>query len=183
MGAPPTPGTGQKFYYHADGEGSIRPLTDALGNIANGYEYDSYGRRLTNVEAVLQSYGWKGREFLPGPDIYYNRARFYDPVLGRFMSEDPLGYSGGDFNLYSFAWTNPKNWNDPSGLSAAAEEAGLSAGAIIAAPAERAVGCALSTVMFEAALAVDGADNIHADGTCGATGTLTKPRMLCARVC
>ena len=65
-----------------------------------------------------QPYGWKGREWIAGPDIYYNRARFYDPVLGRFMPQDPLGYGGGDFNLYSFAWNNPKKWNDPSGLVA-----------------------------------------------------------------
>jgi len=120
---PPTPGTGSQYYYHADGEGSIRLLTDSAGQVANRYDYDSFGRRQTAIESLpLQPYGWKGREWVPGPDIYYNRARFYDPLLGRFMSQDPLGYGGGDFNLYSFAWNNAVNWNDPSGLSAAAEE-------------------------------------------------------------
>jgi RHS repeat-associated protein len=38
-----------------------------------------------------QPFGWKGREFVPGPNLYFNRARFYDLVLGRFLSEDPLG--------------------------------------------------------------------------------------------
>jgi len=52
-------------------------------------------------------------------------VRFYDPALGRFLAEDPLGYSGGDSNLYSFAWNNPKNRSDPSGLSAAAEEGSI----------------------------------------------------------
>ncbi len=87
------PGTGSQYYYHADGEGSIRLLTDANGQIANRYDYDSYGQRLSVIESLpLQPYGWKGREWIPGPNIYYNRARFYDPVLGRFMSQDPLGY-------------------------------------------------------------------------------------------
>ena len=99
-----------------DCEGSIRLLTDVNGQIANRYDYDFYGQRLSVIESLpLQPYGWKGREWIPGPNIYYNRARFYDPVLGRFMSQDPIGYGGGDSNLYSFAWNNPRNWNDPSG--------------------------------------------------------------------
>ena len=101
LNAAPAPGAGSQYYYHADGEGSIRLLTDANGQIANRYDYDSYGQRLSVIESLpLQPYGWKGREWIPGPNIYYNRARFYDPVLGRFMSQDPLGYEGGDSNLY-----------------------------------------------------------------------------------
>ena len=64
-------------------------------------------------------------EFIAGPDIYYNRARYYDPVLGKFIAEDPLGFASGDTNLYAFAWSNPRNWKDPSGLSATAEEGSL----------------------------------------------------------
>ncbi|WP_166671919.1 PKD domain-containing protein [Methylosinus sp. sav-2] len=135
QGAAPTPGTGSQFYYHADGEGSIRLITNAGSTVFNRYDYDSFGRRLAVVESLpLQPYGWKGREWIPGPDIYYNRARFYDPALGRFLAEDPLGFGGGDSNLYSFAWNNPKNWSDPSGLSAAAEEGSIdaaTAGAIL----------------------------------------------------
>ncbi len=63
------------------GEGSIRLLADANAQIANQYSYNSFGQRLTAVESVPQPYGWKGRDFIPGPNIYYNRARFYDPVL------------------------------------------------------------------------------------------------------
>ena len=122
-GAPPTPGTGSVFYYHPDGEGSVRLLTDASGQVANRYDYDSFGRHLTVVESAPQPFSWKGREYIPGPDIVYNRARFYDPLMGRFVEEDPLGYDGGDSNLYAFAWNNIRNWNDPSGLVAAIEEA------------------------------------------------------------
>ena len=125
LNAAPAPGAGSQYYYHADGEGSIRLLTDVNGQIANRYDYDSYGQRLSVIESLpLQPYGWKGREWIPGPNIYYNRARFYDPVLGRFMSQDPLGYGGGDWNQYSFGWNNPRNWNDPSGMSVAIEYGG-----------------------------------------------------------
>ena len=104
------------FYYHADGEGSIRLLTDANAQIANRYDYDSFGKPLTVVEAVAQPYTWKAREYISGAGLYYNRARFYDPQLGRFTTEDPWGYGGGDTNLFAHVLNNPKRWNDPSGL-------------------------------------------------------------------
>jgi len=168
--AQPTPGTGAQYYYHADGEGSIRLLTDSAGQVANRYDYDSFGRRLTAIESLLlQPYGWKGREWVPGPDIYYNRARFYDPLLGRFLSEDPLGYGGGDFNLYSFAWNSPRNWNDPSGLSAA-DTATLGAAAVSLAPAYQAVGCALNSEFLKVAMALDGFIDLKSTPQCGATG-------------
>ena len=127
-GAPPTPGTGAQYYYHADGEGSIRLLTDAQAQVANRYDYDSYGRRLAVTESVAQPYGWKGREWLPGAELLYNRARFYDPAMGRFISEDPLWYDGGQTNFFNFAANNPKNWNDPTGYSAASETGIVTAG-------------------------------------------------------
>ena len=145
QGAAPTPGTGSQFYYHADGEGSIRLITNAGSTVFNRYDYDSFGRRLAVVESLpLQPDGWKGREWIAGPDIYYNRARFYDPALGRFLAEDPLGFGGGDFNLYSFAWNNPRRWNDPSGLSAT--EFGLLSRVTPVAEAA-AIGCAISTTL------------------------------------
>jgi RHS repeat-associated protein len=111
------PDTGQAYYYHADAEGSVRLITDANAQVVNRYDYDSYGRPLTTIEGVWQPFRWKAREFLgAGVDLYYNRARFYDPQLGRFTSEDPLGYGGGSKNLFVFGTNNPKKWNDPSGL-------------------------------------------------------------------
>ena len=117
-GAAPTPGTGQVFYYHADAEGSIRLVTDANAQIANRYDYDSFGKRLNVVEAVAQPYTWKGREWIDATGLYYNRARFYDPQLGRFTSEDPLGYAASGANLYAFASNNPHHWRDPTGYGA-----------------------------------------------------------------
>ena len=170
--AEPTPGTGQQFYFHADGEGSIRLVTDATGNIANRYDYDSFGRRIAVTESVQQPYGWKGRDFLAGPDIYYNRARFYDPVLGKFIAEDPLGFASGDTNHYAFAWSNPRNWKDPSGLAAGAsaggtsagESAALASGAIRTAPAIRAVGCATSLLISRVAALVADEQVVGASG-------------------
>ena len=48
--------------------------------------------------------------------LYYMRARYYDPSVGRFISEDPLGFGGGDVNLYAYVQNNPVNEVDPDGL-------------------------------------------------------------------
>jgi RHS repeat-associated protein len=101
------------------GSENRRPLFRARSGaqVVNRYEYDSYGKRLSVVEGVSQPYTWKAREFISGLDMYYNRARFYDPQMGRFTSEDPLRIDGGDTNIYRFGSDNPKSWNDPTGLS------------------------------------------------------------------
>ncbi len=181
QGSAPTPGTGAQYYFHADGEGSIRLLTDANAQIANQYSYNSYGQRLTAVESVPQPYGWKGRDFIPGPNIYYNRARFYDPVLGRFTTEDPLGYGGDDWNFYSFGHTNPRNWSDPSGLQSqsailpqggpAAEYAALAAvtAAALVSTLPK-IACGIDTQFAKVYLALDGYTDIQASANCSASG-------------
>ena len=57
------------------------------------------------------------------------RARHYDPALGRFLQSDPLGFAAGDLNLYAYTWNDPQNWTDPSGLAPTASFASLTAGA------------------------------------------------------
>jgi RHS repeat-associated protein len=49
--------------------------------------------------------------------LYYMRARYYDPNVGRFVSEDPLGFGGGDANLFAYVRNNPVKWTDPFGLA------------------------------------------------------------------
>ena len=52
-----------------------------------------------------------------GDNIYFMRARFYDAEVGRFLSEDPIGFEGGDWNLYAYVGGNPVIGIDPEGLS------------------------------------------------------------------
>src|SRR6478609_8865302 len=51
----------------------------------------------------------------PAPSLYYYRARYYDPALGRFISEDPIGFASQDTNLYRYVWNSPTSFRDPSG--------------------------------------------------------------------
>ena len=107
----------------ADGLGSLVLLTTASGTVAERYSYDPFGLpTITNstgtvisTSAVGNPVLFTGREWEPEVGIYYYRARFYHPGVGRFLSRDPIGYVDG-LNLYAYVGNNPLNWRDPLGL-------------------------------------------------------------------
>jgi RHS repeat-associated protein len=107
---------GQSYYYHTDALGSITAITDSTGNVVQRYEYDSFGN-ITFIQDpnFIQPYTYTGREYNPESGIYYYRARYYDPKIGRFISEDPIGLLGG-INLYSYVGNSSLNYSDPFGL-------------------------------------------------------------------
>ena len=106
---------GQSYFYHTDHLGSIRLVTDAAGAVVNSYDYDAYGNFEAISEAVASPYAYTGREYDGESDLYYVRARYYDPQTGRFLSEDPIAFAAGDPNLYRYVFNNPTNLTDPSG--------------------------------------------------------------------
>ena len=87
---------GQAYCYTADGLGSITELTDAAGSVTQDYLYDSYGQIASSTGTLENPYTFTGREFDPESGLYYYRARYYNANIGRFMNEDPIGFSGGD---------------------------------------------------------------------------------------
>jgi RHS repeat-associated protein len=99
-------------YIHADGLGSIVKVTDAVGAVTLARRYDASG----NPELGMSNagYAFTGREWDPETALHHYRARYYDPALGRFLSEDPSGLRGG-VNRYPYVAGNPANWTDPSG--------------------------------------------------------------------
>ena len=79
--------------------------------------YDSYGVMSTDSGSVQADYvSYTGREAERDLGIYYYRARYYDPLTGRFMVRDPLGLAAGDVNLYRYVGNNPVSLSDPSGM-------------------------------------------------------------------
>jgi RHS repeat-associated protein len=104
---------GTSTYYHADGLGSIVKMTDASANAIQTRQYDAWG----NLEqgADQPGYAFTGREWDPETNLYYYRARYYDPKIGRFVSEDPMGFMGG-LNFHAYALDNPVRYVDPYGL-------------------------------------------------------------------
>jgi|GEM_PF-1737301 len=107
---------GESYFYLSDHLGSIRFLVDSTGEAVNSYEYDSFGRLLVADETVDNPFTFTGREHDAETGLYYLRARYYDPQTGRFVSEDPIGFAGGDPNLYAYAFNDPVSLADPSGL-------------------------------------------------------------------
>ncbi len=105
------------YFYHQDGLGSVTDLTDSTGATAKSYSYDAYGNILESPGTLEQPYTYTGREFDSESGLFYYRARNYDPTTGRFLQQDPIGFSGGDANLYTYVGGNPVNFDDPSGLT------------------------------------------------------------------
>jgi RHS repeat-associated protein len=96
-----------------DALGSTVALTDSSAAVQTSYSYDPYGVTSTSGSVSDNSYQFTGRQN-EGTGVYYYRARYYNPVWGRFISEDPAGFRRGA-NLYRYAGGNPISRNDPSG--------------------------------------------------------------------
>ncbi|MFA5354797.1 MAG: RHS repeat-associated core domain-containing protein, partial [Thermodesulfovibrionales bacterium] len=107
---------GHTYYYHADHLGSIVALTDEAGAVVQKYDYDSYGNLDPGTTTIKQPYTYTGREWDSETGLSYYRARYYDAKAGRFISKDPIGFAGGDANLYRYVENNPIKWVDPLGL-------------------------------------------------------------------
>ncbi|MCF6207170.1 MAG: DUF6531 domain-containing protein, partial [Sulfurovum sp.] len=105
------------FYYHADGLGSIVAMTDDQARNVQKYEYDSFGNQHDMKNRIKQPYGYTGREHDIETGLRYYRARYYDGDVGRFISKDPIGFSGGDVNLYGYVLNRPLVFIDPYGLA------------------------------------------------------------------
>lgn len=98
--------------------GSIIAISDEQGNIVQRYTYSAYGRILSVQDPNFsQPYRYTGREYDTESGLYYYRARYYDSMIGRFLSKDPIGLLGG-FNTYAYVGGNPLNFIDPFGLDA-----------------------------------------------------------------
>jgi RHS repeat-associated protein len=122
-----------EIFTRADSSGAFTPLKDALGstialvdasgNLATQYSYDPFGN--TTVSGATNSNGFQytGRENEDN-GLYFYRARYYSPVLHRFISEDPLGFAGSGPNFYGYAFNSPTNLVDPSGMSVGVDDIG-----------------------------------------------------------
>lgn len=109
----------QVYCYHDNATGSTIAMTDASQNVLNKYAYDPFGNIAAQVEAVPQPFKFAGQfgVMIEPNGFYYMRARYYDPQVSRFISEDPTGFEGGDVNLYAYVGNNQVNRIDPWGLA------------------------------------------------------------------
>lgn len=105
-------------YYEQDGINSVTSLTNPAGALVNTYSFDSFGSLTASTGSITNPFRFTGREFDAETGIYFYRARYYDQNIGRFNSEDPIGFNGGN-NFYRYALNNPMIFTDPSGKSPA----------------------------------------------------------------
>lgn len=109
---------GQGTFYHADGLGSTRMLSDATGAVTDAYDYEAFGNVTNQVGATRNDYRFAGERFDQETGFYYNRARYLNLEIGRFTTMDVVDGSPNQpitQNKYLYANADPINNIDPSG--------------------------------------------------------------------
>jgi RHS repeat-associated protein len=117
--------TFNSYYYHTDANGSVTAITDADGNLVERVTYDIYGMptfwdaagNKISKSSIGNNILFHGREYDTELNLYYFRARYYCPIMGRFLQTDPMGYQD-SMNLYQGFNMNPYNFFDPFGMVA-----------------------------------------------------------------
>jgi RHS repeat-associated protein len=113
----------KKYYYHFDGLGSVVTVSDQYATVVEKYKYDVFGKPTicepngtSRTASIIDNrYMFAGREYDSESGLYYYRARYYRPEIGRFLQTDPVGYYD-SMNLYLFCRNNQVNLVDPLGL-------------------------------------------------------------------
>jgi RHS repeat-associated protein len=109
--------TNETRWLLTDHLGTVRDILSNTGVVLNHIKYDSFGNILSQSNpSAATRYAFTGREWDSSLGLYYYRARYYDANLGKFLSEDPLGFSTGDTNLSRYVKNVPLSRLDPSGL-------------------------------------------------------------------
>ncbi|MEO6812225.1 MAG: RHS repeat-associated core domain-containing protein, partial [Isosphaeraceae bacterium] len=110
--------SGHILWSLADIQETIRDLVDSGGAVQDHIVYDPFGRVTAETAPAVGAtfaFGYTGQAYDRDTGLSYYKARYYDAAPGRFLSEDPLGFGGGDLNLTRYVGNDPANATDPSG--------------------------------------------------------------------
>ncbi len=112
---------GEVYHYHLDHLGTPQELSNSEGKIVWKARYQTYGNvAYKEVDEIENNIRFQGQYFDEESGLHYNRHRYYDPGVGQFTTQDPIGLLGG-VNNYQYA-PNPTGWVDPFGLSCKEED-------------------------------------------------------------
>ena len=112
-------------YFLFDGLGSVMGLTDGGGSLTDSWTYDAFGNPTRQSGTSINPFLFAGQQYDSAEGLYYNRARYYAPGQGRFLSQDPLmGQPGDPLSLHRYLYANadPVNHTDPTGQFSLTEE-------------------------------------------------------------
>ncbi|MEK4852832.1 RHS repeat-associated core domain-containing protein [Paenibacillus sp. FSL H7-0756] len=106
------------YYYLYNGHGDVVQIVDTNGTVVNNYAYDEWGNITSQDEKTSNPFKYTGEVYDQETGLYYLRARYYDPSMGRFLNEDT--YEGQitnplSQNLYTYVHNNPLIYTDPTG--------------------------------------------------------------------
>jgi len=104
------------YTFHHDHLRSVVGLTDHQGTTVETTKYGPFGEEIASTGTTDNFLKYTAREHDEDTGLYYYRARYYDPEIGRFLTEDPWGFDAG-VNFYTSVSNNPVNYNDPMGLA------------------------------------------------------------------
>lgn len=108
----------EKAYYLYNAHGDVTTLTDVSGNVLGTYQYDAFGNIREKTYEKVNPYTYAGYRYDEEMDLYYLNARYYDPKIARFITEDSYRGEINDpltLNLYTYCANNPIRYYDPSG--------------------------------------------------------------------
>jgi RHS repeat-associated protein len=122
---------GEVFWPLADHLGSVRDVVDSSGTVREHIVYNSFGKRVveqdydssgsaidsTDPDAIDFLFGYTGRDWDSDTQLQNNRARWYDPEQGRWISNDPIGFNAGDPNLQRYVGNKSTTYTDPTGYA------------------------------------------------------------------
>ena len=110
--------SGTLSFYSYDGGENVRQLANVTGALTDTYAFDAYGAVSSHTGSTVNPYQYRGEAFDPGLGAYYLRARYYEPVIGRFETQDRLeGHPEfpKTLNKYTYAISDPVDHSDPTG--------------------------------------------------------------------
>jgi RHS repeat-associated protein len=170
-------------YVHTDVLGSPVAETDESGNIIWTEHYSPFGEKVDNSEeSIDNSVGYTGHQYDSDTGLTYMQARYYDPVIGRFYSNDPVGFTGNihTFGRYTYGNNNPYKYVDPDGRSSI--EANMFANMFGFQSSEQATTSINGSLEKGRQAVLQGASQVNkASGTVG--GLATAAAIVCTAVC
>ncbi|MEL6339059.1 MAG: RHS repeat-associated core domain-containing protein [Myxococcota bacterium] len=146
---------GSVYHVATDHLGTPRRAYDGGGALAWAVDVEAFGRANRRADAIQIPIRYPVQYEDAETGLHYNRARFYDPSTGRYLTPDPRGQFGGDLTLFGYAASNPGRYTDAEGESAVADAIPVAIGLAASDGPLLPFGDAAAAVVLAGALAVD----------------------------